>query len=104
MADIESLKNMMGHSSEEFTQLTLLSNDFGLIAQYIDEQLDEEDLFSLTKSKAIIYGIVALNWHLAYKSHGYEAFYVALVNAQPIIQEEFDSVRESLSILITNSN
>lgn len=94
-----TLTEMMGHSSVDFTDLTRQNDDFGLVADYLDQALSEEDLYKSFVSKALVYGFIATNWDLEYRKTYhlvYEQYYVALVNAKPKTQADFDKVRSLL--------
>lgn len=86
----------LGISSEKF--LDLIENGKDPVAFYLDDQMSEAELFMLYDDSNLVYGLIAMNWHIL---HGivYEYTYVKLSEKEPFTQDDFDICLEELLLL-----
>jgi hypothetical protein len=89
------ITRIMGNASEKFREKVNGGEDF--VAMFMDQSLSEEDLmaryYEEEETKNLLYGFIATNWHL--EGVGcYEDIYCKLVYEVPLMQGEFDAIKD----------
>ncbi len=98
MPDLNHKKRMqkfLGIASEKFLEL-VLDND--LIALYLDQQCGEDHIYDSFEDTDLVYGFIALNWHVEHNIL-YEYAYAKLSEKAPVTQDDFDLCLEELLLL-----